>query len=128
MHGPPLVVVAERDVSVNLLLTTILTRGGYRVSSASSVLDVADLTLDLQPALVVASVESDTLRAWIPLARQMHENPDTAQVGLLICSASICVMQHYQASAPHPRERFLSKPFATAQLRHYVRELLPAEE
>jgi CheY-like chemotaxis protein len=120
--GATCIVVVEDDPSINLLITRILQRGGYRVASATSSREAVRLVQQLRPAVLVTEVALETYDAGLELVWWLRQNPATATIGVVFCSGELEARQLGRAQGA--RERCVYKPFLAAELLASVRALL----
>jgi DNA-binding response OmpR family regulator len=116
------VLVAEDDEDILLLVTMRLRRDGYTVVPASRGDDALELARELRPALAVLDLGMPGLDGFEVLEGiRADERLDGMRVLLLTAKAQETdVRRGYDAGA----DAYVKKPFSPAQLSWAVRELL----
>lgn len=122
---PPLIVVVDDDEPFLELMQAVLTEEGYRVAVNRSAGRATEQIVRLAPALVILDLlfpfEVD---GGLMLLRRLRENPLTATVPVLICSAATVVLRQREAEFSSLRAAMLAKPFNLDDLTTRVAQLL----
>jgi len=120
----PVIVVVDNDEPFRDLLTDVLSDEGYRVVTSTTAADALETIRQARPALVILDLRMEVPDSGIQLIRAIRNNPLTATLPLLICSADIAGMSLH---APFLREHHvptLNKPFDLDRLLGLVRQLI----
>ena len=119
-----LVLVADDDEDILLLVTTRLQRDGYRVVSASRGDRALELAREHRPPLAVLDVGMPGLDGFEVLAHiRRDESLAGTRVLLLTAKAQESDVRHgYESGA----DAYVKKPFSPAELSTRVRALLDA--
>jgi DNA-binding response OmpR family regulator len=121
----PLVLVADDDEDILLLVTTRLRRDGFNIISARSGDEALTLVRERRPALAVLDIGMPGLDG-VQVLEQIRADDDlrTMLVVLLTAKAQESdVRRGFDAGA----DAYVKKPFSPADLSARVRELLGAE-
>ena len=102
----PLIVLVEDDVPSRTFMQEALVDEGYQVMTADDGVQALSLLTRLRPALIITSILLPHLDG-LTLCRQVRQNPHTAAIPLIICSASMTMPDPDQT----PYAAFLEKPF-----------------
>jgi DNA-binding response OmpR family regulator len=121
------IVAVDDNRGLLRLLTAFLEPAGYAITTA----DTADagyrLICELQPDLAILDVRMPPAPAW-QVIDQVHQDPATANVALLICSASVEELQERADWLATQGYETLVKPFRSAALLTQVRRLIGGPE
>ncbi len=119
MDGRALILVAERDPHVRDLEAYFLEQAGYEVEFAADGVSALALARELKPEILITEILVPRLDG-LAVCRQLKNNPDTANISILIFSILAAHERAHEAGA----DAFLLKPLAKARLVETVRELL----
>ena len=120
----PLIVVVDNDEPFRDLLTDVLGDEGYRVVTSTTGADALATIREAWPALVILDLRMEAPDSGIQLIRAVRNNPLTATLPLMICSADIAGMALHAPFLQEQHVQALSKPFDLDQLLTLVRQLI----
>jgi two-component system response regulator GlrR len=81
------VVVADDDPLINLLITILLEGEGYEVLSCTTGAEALQVVARVKPDLVITDLRMETDDAGLQLLAQLRADPMTTGIGVIICSA-----------------------------------------
>ena len=84
--APPRVLVIEDDPRLTILLTMVLSGGGYAVAPLDSALGAVALARGLRPAAIVLDLGLP-YRSGASLLAELKADPDTAHIPVIVVSA-----------------------------------------
>ena len=119
MDGRALILVVERDPHVRDLEAYFLEQAGFAVEFAADGVSALALARELKPDILITEILVPRLDG-LAVCRQLKNNPDTANISILIFSILAAHERAHEAGA----DAFLLKPLAKARLVETVRELL----
>ena len=120
MNEPPLVLVADDDEDILMLVRIRLERAGLRVVAAHDGEDALRLARELKPRLAVLDLSMPKLGGLEVLGALREDGADTRVVLLTAKAQEADVERGYAAGA----DAYLSKPFSPAALVERVQALL----
>jgi DNA-binding response OmpR family regulator len=115
------VLVADDDEDILLLVTTRLRRDGFEVLAAQNGDDALELARERKPAVAVLDIGMPGLDG-LAVLREIREIPELARMKVLLLTAKAQesdVRRGYEAGA----DAYVRKPFSPAELSNEVREL-----
>jgi DNA-binding response OmpR family regulator len=118
----PLVLVADDDEDILLLVTTRLRRDGFDIISARSGDEALDLVRERRPALAVLDIGMPGLDG-VQVLEQIRADDDLRAMLVVLLTAKAQesdVRRGFDAGA----DAYVKKPFSPADLSARVRELL----
>ncbi len=118
----PLVLVADDDEDILLLVTTRLRRDGFDIISARSGDEALALVRERRPALAVLDIGMPGLDG-VQVLEQIRADGDLREMLVVLLTAKAQesdVRRGYEAGA----DAYVKKPFSPADLSARVRELL----
>ena len=122
----PLVLVADDDEDILLLVTTRLRRDGLDIISARSGDEALALARERRPALAVLDIGMPGLDG-IQVLEQIRADADLRHIVVLLLTAKAQesdVRRAFEAGA----DAYVKKPFSPTQLSARVRELLGSDQ
>jgi len=119
-----LIVVVDNDEPFRDLLTDVLGDEGYRVVTSTTGADALATIRETRPALVILDLRMEAPDSGIQLIRAVRNNPLTATLPLMLCSADIAGMALHTSFLQEQHVQALSKPFDLDQLLTLVRQLI----
>ena len=122
----PLVLVADDDEDILLLVTTRLRRDGLDIISARSGDEALALARERRPALAVLDIGMPGLDG-IQVLEQIRADADLGHIVVLLLTAKAQesdVRRAFEAGA----DAYVKKPFSPTQLSARVRELLGSDQ
>jgi len=120
MNEQPLVLVADDDEDILMLVRIRLERAGLRVVAAHDGEDALRLARELKPRLAVLDLSMPKLGGLEVLGALREDGADTRVVLLTAKAQEADVERGYAAGA----DAYLTKPFSPAQLVARVQALL----
>ena len=120
MNEQPLVLVADDDEDILMLVRIRLERAGLRVVAAHDGEDALRLARELKPLLAVLDLSMPKLGGLEVLGALREDGADTRVVLLTAKAQEADVERGYAAGA----DAYLTKPFSPAQLVARVQALL----
>jgi len=120
MNERPLVLVADDDEDILMLVRIRLERAGLRVVSAHDGEDALRLARELKPRLAVLDLSMPKLGGLEVLGALRKDGADTRVVLLTAKAQEADVERGYAAGA----DAYLTKPFSPAELVERVQALL----
>jgi len=118
----PLVLVADDDEDILLLVTTRLKRDGFEIVQASNGTQALELARERRPALAVLDIGMPGLDG-VQVLEQIRADADLRRMRVLLLTAKAQesdVRRGYDSGA----DAYVKKPFSPAELSTRVRELL----
>jgi DNA-binding response OmpR family regulator len=117
-----LVLLAEDDEDILLLLATRLERDGYRVARARDGREAVALARCLRPAIAVLDV-SMPLVTGLEATRELRADPTTASLPIILLTARASE-RDIQAGAAAGATAYVTKPFSPQDLAARIRSVL----
>ena len=124
--GAPLIVVADDDPDIMLLVSSVLSKNGFEIVRATNGADALELVRSRRPDLAVLDISMPT-RDGLDVLRAVRSDPETADLPVILLSAraqEADVKNGYAAGA----SKYVKKPFSPRDLVTAVRELLPDQD
>jgi len=124
--GAPLIVVADDDPDIMLLVSSVLSKNGFEIVRATNGADALELVRSRRPDLAVLDISMPTLDG-LDVLRAVRSDPETADLPVILLSAraqEADVKNGYAAGA----SKYVKKPFSPRELVTAVRELLPDQD
>lgn len=118
------IVVADDDPGVNAFLSDLLRDEGYAVLSCISGEDALRVVARVRPDLVIADMQMDLHDAGLQLLARLRQNPTTATISVLLCSADRLSLGRSATQIAALGAETLAKPFDVDQLLQTVARLL----
>lgn len=121
MSGAPLVLVADDDEDILMLVTMRLRRDGWEVVQARDGAQALEAARERRPVVAVLDVGMPTLDG-LGVVEALRADPDLAEIRVLLLTAKAQeqdVRRGYEAGA----DAYVKKPFSPAELSARVREL-----
>jgi DNA-binding response OmpR family regulator len=122
-HPRKTIVAVDDSRGILHLLQAFLEPAGYTVTTADTADEGYRLIRELHPDLAILDVRIPPAPAW-QVINQVHEDPATADVALLICSASSEALEQRAAWLTAQGYQTLLKPFRGETLLEQVRRSL----
>jgi len=122
----PLVLVADDDEDILLLITTRLRRDGFEIVSASSGDDALALARERRPVLAVLDIGMPGLDG-VQVLEHIRADEDLRGIRVLLLTAKAQesdVRRGFDAGA----DAYVKKPFSPAELSARVRELVDSAD
>ena len=121
MSGAPLVLVADDDEDILMLVTMRLRRDGWEVVQARDGAQALEAARERRPVVAVLDVGMPTLDG-LGVVEALRADPELAEIRVLLLTAKAQeqdVRRGYEAGA----DAYVKKPFSPAELSARVREL-----
>jgi len=121
VSGAPLVLVADDDEDILMLVTMRLRRDGWEVVQARDGAQALEAARERRPVVAVLDVGMPTLDG-LGVVEALRADPDLAEIRVLLLTAKAQeqdVRRGYEAGA----DAYVKKPFSPAELSARVREL-----
>ena len=125
-RGAPLIVVADDDPDIVMLVSGVLSNNGFEIARATNGADALALVRSRRPDLAVLDVSMPSLDG-LEVLRSIRSDPETASLPLILLSAraqETDVKTGYAEGA----SKYMKKPFSPRELVAAVRELLPDQD
>jgi DNA-binding response OmpR family regulator len=125
-RAAPLIVVADDDPDIVMLVSAVLAKSGFEVARATNGADALELVRTRGPDLAVLDISMPNLDG-IEVLRFVRSNPETAELPVILLSAraqEADVKNGYAVGA----SKYMRKPFSPSELVAVVRELLPDQD
>ena len=125
-RAAPLIVVADDDPDIVMLVSAVLSKSGFEVASATNGTDALELVRTRGPDLAVLDISMPHLDG-IEVLKFVRSNPETAELPVILLSAraqEADVKNGYAVGA----SKYMRKPFSPSELVAVVRELLPDQD
>lgn len=119
------IVVADDDPLINVLICMLLEDEGYQVLSCATGADALQIVARVKPDLVVTDLRMEVEDAGLQLLAQLRADPTTAGIGVIVCSADHSALARGSLARAFPRTGVVPKPFALDHLLDTIRQLLP---
>jgi DNA-binding response OmpR family regulator len=117
--NPPLVLIADDDPDIRMLVRLRLERSGYAVVAACDGLEALTLAADCNPDLAILDVSMPNMTG-VEVTRALRERAQTLPVILLTARAHDAdVVRGAEAGA----DAYVTKPFSPQELETQVRVL-----
>ncbi len=124
MPTRPVIVVVDNDEPFRALLTDVLGDEEYHVVTATTSADALETIRQARPALVILDLRMEAPDSGIQIIRAVRDNPLTATLPLLICSADVTGMALHASFLQEHHVPALNKPFDLDQLLVLIRQLI----
>jgi chemosensory pili system protein ChpA (sensor histidine kinase/response regulator) len=111
---PPLVLVVDDSLTVRRVTQRLLTREGYRVTTAKDGLDAIDRLAEEKPALVLSDIEMPRMDGF-DLVRNLRADPRLADLPVIMITSRIA-QKHRDYAAELGVDHYLGKPYAEEEL------------
>lgn len=125
-RAAPLIVVADDDPDIVMLVSAVLSKNGFEVARATNGTDALELVRTRGPDLAVLDISMPNLDG-IEVLRFVRSDPETAELPVILLSAraqEADVKNGYAVGA----SKYMRKPFSPSELVAVVRELLPDQD
>jgi DNA-binding response OmpR family regulator len=125
-RAAPLIVVADDDPDIVMLVSAVLSKSGFEVARATNGTDALELVRTRGPDLAVLDISMPNLDG-IEVLKFVRSNPETAELPVILLSAraqEADVKNGYAVGA----SKYMRKPFSPSELVAVVRELLPDQD
>jgi DNA-binding response OmpR family regulator len=125
-RAAPLIVVADDDPDIVMLVSAVLAKSGFEVARATNGTDALELVRTRGPDLAVLDISMPNLDG-IEVLKFVRSNPETAELPVILLSAraqEADVKNGYAVGA----SKYMRKPFSPSELVAVVRELLPDQD
>jgi DNA-binding response OmpR family regulator len=122
VNANPVVLVADDDEDILLLITARLRRDGYEIAQARDGEEALAAARELRPAVAVLDIGMPLLDG-LEVMRLIREDPELAGTRILLLTAKAQeqdVRRGYEAGA----DTYMKKPFSPAELSVKVRNLI----
>jgi CheY-like chemotaxis protein len=111
-----LIVVVDDDRDYLGFMEEVLTDEGHQVILCDNVLGVVDILLRGPPDLMILDLRMGYPTAGIDLLDQLRNDPATAQIPAIVCSADVPFLRKHASSIQDRRCEILEKPFSVDEL------------
>jgi two-component system, OmpR family, response regulator MtrA len=124
--GAPLIVVADDDPDIVMLVSGVLSKKGFEIACASNGVDALELVRSRHPDLVVLDISMPSLDG-LEVLRFVRSDPETAELPVVLLSARAqeADVRHGYATGA---SKYMKKPFSPRELVAAVCELLPDQD
>ena len=122
-RAAPLIVVADDDPDIVMLVSGLLAKNGFEVARATNGTDALELVRTRHPDLAVLDISMPNLDG-LEVLRFVRSDPETAKLPVILLSAraqEADVKNGYAIGA----SKYMRKPFSPRELVAAVRDLLP---
>ncbi len=123
MKTNALILLADDEPHITLVLSRKLQASGYDVITAEDGEDALEQALEASPALVITDLQMPYM-SGIELARQLKTNDATSQTPVIMLTARGYVLDPSELASTNIRY-IMSKPFSAREILDKVIELLP---
>jgi CheY-like chemotaxis protein len=118
------IVVAEDDQYINAILCELLEDAGYKVVGCFDGHEAYTVATRLQPDVVVTDMAMEVPDAGFRLVERLRQDPQTAKVGVIICSANSTELERRRVQAAALDAHLIHKPFNLNHLLSTINQLL----
>ncbi|MEL6268907.1 MAG: ATP-binding protein [Chloroflexota bacterium] len=126
-HDPPLVLVADDEVSAATMLRHVFEREGYRVEIAHDGLAAVDMARALLPDLVILDIMMPQMNGFEVL-RHLRDYPVTSGIPTIVVSARAKEPSDVAMGLNIGADDYMSKPFAPQELLARARSKMRARQ
>jgi two-component system, OmpR family, phosphate regulon response regulator PhoB len=105
------ILVAEDDQYINSILCELLEDAGYTVIGCFDGLEAFTIATRLKPNVVITDMSMEVPDAGFRLVERLRQDPGTAGVGVIICSANSTELERRRARAAELDAHLVHKPF-----------------
>lgn len=119
-----LVAVVDDDAAILDLMQDILQEQGYRVLRYQSAAEGVEMLARERPDLLILDLRMEDSYSGLAVLRTMRENPETAGIPCILCSADITFLREQREDLHVLDCEPLEKPFEVEDLVAMTRRLL----
>jgi CheY-like chemotaxis protein len=124
---PYVIVVADDDPLMNLVLREMLSYAGYDVLCCFSGGEAERVIRRVIPDIAIVDMQMEVQDAGLRLLESLRQDPLTAALSVVICSADVSYLDICREQLNVYGAEVVAKPFALDHLLETVRRMLPAE-
>jgi CheY-like chemotaxis protein len=121
------IVVADDDPLMNLVLREMLSYAGYQVLCCFSGGEAEQVIRRVIPDIAIVDMQMEVQDAGMRLLASLRQDPSTAALSVVICSADVLYLDTCREDLAGYGAEVVAKPFALDYLLETVRRMLPAE-
>jgi len=121
---PSLILLAEDNDAISMLLQEVFEDEGYTVTSCSSAAEVIDTLENLSPALVISDLQMEHVLAGLHLLRHMREMPHMQATPVIVYSADTFLLKTLEPQIVQLNAAMIAKPFHIDALVALVHRLI----
>ena len=118
------IIVIDQDPTFLSLMEELLKGEGFEVTTSLDGGHAHALIAERQPALVILDIRLGQPGDGMRLIHQLEDDPRTAEIPVLICSADAQLLRLLDAQFPRGGHAIVEKPFDIDDLVGAVRNLL----
>lgn len=118
------IVVAEDDPLINQLLSELLVEEGYNVHCCFNGVEASRVIERVVPDLAIVDLQMETKDAGLVLLKAVRENPQTARLAVLVCSADMVFLEQYSSDLQQLHAEVMPKPFELDRLVERIQAML----
>jgi CheY-like chemotaxis protein len=122
-----MVVVADDDPLMNLVLHETLAYAGYNVLCCFSGNEAERLIRRVIPDIAIVDMQMEVQDAGLRLLEALRRDPQTAALSVVICSADLMYLDAYREQLAEYGAEVVTKPFALDHLLATIQRMLPAQ-
>jgi CheY-like chemotaxis protein len=128
LHESALILLAEDNSAIRMLLHEILEDEGYIVTCCASASDAIEKLQYLTPVLVISDMQMEHVAAGLQLLRRMRDNPTTAATPVIIYSADGLLLRTLQEQIQALNAVPVEKPFDVDRLVTLAQRLIALKD
>jgi CheY-like chemotaxis protein len=128
LHESTLILLAEDNGAIRMLLHDILEDEGYTVTCCPSASDAIEKLQHLMPVLVISDMQMEHVAAGLQLLRLMRDNPTTAAIPVIIYSADGLLLRTLQEQIQALNAVPIEKPFDVDRLVTLAQRLIAPKD
>lgn len=115
-HFSPLVVIADDEQAIVMMLCELLADEGFDVIACFSAEEAYNLIVERKPSLAIVDLQMERLDSGISLVQRMRLNPETASIPAIVISADGSRLKALQSQLESHGCHVLAKPFNLQEL------------
>ena len=121
-----LIVVADDNALLNSFLSDLLLEEGYQVLCCFSGEEALRIIRRVTPDVAILDMQMETRDAGLKVLEQLRQQPDTARVSVIICSADVPFLDAKKKDIATYGGEIVYKPFEIPHLLATIEQILMA--
>ncbi|MBA3471189.1 MAG: response regulator [Herpetosiphonaceae bacterium] len=118
------IVVINDDALYLEMMRDILTDEGCSMTACATSSGAVAVVEQQQPAAVILDMRMEQPDSGVVVLQQLRDNPRTAHVPVLVCSADVDTLRSRIEAVQHPHWCILAKPFKLDDLLNTLQTIL----
>ncbi|MEP7182354.1 MAG: Hpt domain-containing protein [Betaproteobacteria bacterium] len=120
--GPPTVMIVDDSLTVRKITSRLLTRAGFRVTTAKDGIDALQLLVDQTPDVILLDIEMPRMDGF-EFTKTIKGDPKSAHIPIIMIT-SRTAEKHRNRAQELGVDLYLGKPFQEEELLRHLREML----